>query len=208
MIFAFAVPAYKNTIELIQPDGSKIQARIHGDEFYHWFEDTEGYTILKNPSLKNWVYAQKDSNGRLVPSSHEAGKILPSSLQIKKSIRDDEAFAKGRQRATDMYKTYSSGSLSKTSYLGIQKAPATGSKGNLVILVNFSDKSFTIPQSSFEDLFNATSYTTDGAKGSVKAYFNEVSYGKFTFDSVVTAVVTVSKRIQLLRTKLYGSRRI
>ena len=96
--FAFAVPAYKNTIELTQPDGSKIQARIRGDEFYHWFEDTEGYTILKNHSLKNWVYAQKNSDGRLIPSSHEAGKISPSSLQIKKSIKDDEAFAKGRQR--------------------------------------------------------------------------------------------------------------
>jgi immune inhibitor A len=191
--FAFAVPAYKNTIELTQPDGSKIQARIRGDEFYHWFEDTEGYTILKNPSLKNWVYAQKNSDGRLIPSSHEAGKISPSSLQIKKSIKDDEAFAKGRQRAADMYKTYSSGSLSKTSSLGIQKAPVTGSKGNLVILVNFSDKSFTIAQSSFEDLFNGTSYTADGAKGSVKAYFNEVSYGNFTFDSVVTATVTVSR---------------
>jgi hypothetical protein len=45
--FAVAVPAYKNTIELTQPDGSKIQARIRGDEFYHWFEDAEGYTILK-----------------------------------------------------------------------------------------------------------------------------------------------------------------
>lgn len=186
--FLFAVPAYKNTIELNQPDGSKINVRLFGDEFYHWYEDLQGYTIMEDVTSKNWVYAEKSSNGSLVPTQYTVGKTAPDSLITKKSIRDDVLISKAKQKAL-VFKT---SILQKTSSIDLKKAPVTGSKGNLVILVNFSDRYFTIPQSNFEDLFNGTNYTYDGATGSLKTYYNEVSYGKFTFDSVVTATVTVS----------------
>jgi len=185
--YVFAVPAYKNIIELTQPDGTIIKTRLSGDEFYHKYEDTEGYTIIKNNS-GSWVYAQKNSAGGLEPSQYHVGKISPLSLNIKKSLRDDIIFSKSLIKSASLKKSMSSKILkSATSY----KAPVTGAKANLVILANFSDKSFTISQSSFDSLFNGTNYTTDGAKGSVKEFYNEVSYGKFTFNSVITTTVTL-----------------
>ncbi len=185
--FLYAVPAYKNIIELIQPDGSKINVRLFGDEFYHWYEDLQGYTILKDVTSKNWVYAEKSSNGSLVPTQYTVGKTVPDSLITKKSMKDEVLISKAKQKAFDFKKSI----LQKTSSIDLKKAPVTGSKGNLVILVNFSDRVFTLSQSSFNNLFNATNYTYDGAKGSVKEFYNEVSYGKFTFDSVVTTIVTI-----------------
>ncbi|MDD5021664.1 MAG: M6 family metalloprotease domain-containing protein [Endomicrobiaceae bacterium] len=185
--FLFAVSAYKNAIELIQPDGSKINVRLFGDEFYHWYEDSEGYTILKDASSGKWVYAEKNSNGSLSPSQYPVDKISPGSLKIKKSMKDDILLSNAKRKA----KSFSTSILQKTLSTGFQRASVTGAKANLVILVNFNDRYFTIPQSNFEDLLNGANYTYDGAKGSLKEYYNEVSYGKFTFDSVVTATVTI-----------------
>lgn len=184
--YLFAVPANKNLIELSQANGTTITVRLFGDEFYHWYEDLEGYTILNDEISSNWVYAQKNSNGNLVPSQHVVGSISPASLKIPKSIKDDVSISKARQKVNSLNKIFAT-----KSYSSLQKAPMIGTKANLVILVNFSDRVFTISQSSFNNLFNAANYTTDGAKGSVKEFYNEVSYGKFTFDSVVTTIVTI-----------------
>ncbi|MCR5327135.1 MAG: M6 family metalloprotease domain-containing protein [Bacteroidales bacterium] len=42
---ANAVPAYRGLINYTQPDGSVIQIRLHGDEFFHWTTDASGQLI-------------------------------------------------------------------------------------------------------------------------------------------------------------------
>ena len=41
----FAVPAYRGLITYTQPDGSTIQIRLHGDEFFHWTTDASGQVV-------------------------------------------------------------------------------------------------------------------------------------------------------------------
>lgn len=54
----------------------------------------------------------------------------------------------------------------------------------LVILVSFSDMAFTETAENFSNLLNEEGYDYNGATGSVKDYFNAVSYGQYnpTFD--------------------------
>lgn len=75
---------------------------------------------------------------------------------------------------------------------------------NVVILACFSnhwdDVNGTVLPSygrvdtnEFLNLFNQVGYTADGASGSVKDYYKEVSYGKLTFQSVVTIWVRLPR---------------
>jgi M6 family metalloprotease-like protein len=70
----------------------------------------------------------------------------------------------------------------------MSKYPKTGSPKSLVILVNFSDKSFVTPtpQTAFTNLLNQDGYSANGGTGSARDYFRSASYGKFApaFDVV------------------------
>jgi len=58
---------------------------------------------------------------------------------------------------------------------------ALGQKHFLVILVEFSDLSFTVsnPKSAFSELLNTQGYSTSGGTGSARDYYYDNSHGKF-----------------------------
>lgn len=199
----FAVPANPNSVEIAQPDGTKIKIKLNGDEFYHWNETSDGYTILKDTETKFWTYAQKNQDGSLLPSSYIVGKVSPTSAGLHKSLKDDVKLTAAKSKIqnfdTNLKKTYQKIST-QTSGQNKTVSP-TGTKKNLVILVEFSDLGFrdNKPFSSsstdseiraeYNKLFNNTSYTEDGAVGSVKDFFNEVSYGTLTMESVISPII-------------------
>ncbi|MDD5102302.1 MAG: M6 family metalloprotease domain-containing protein [Endomicrobiaceae bacterium] len=199
----FAVPANPNPIKITQPDGTNITIQARGDEFYHWNETSDGYTILKDTETKFWTYAQKNQDGSLLPSSYIVGKVSAISTGLHKSLKDDiklnAAQTKISALNTSSQKTYQKISQQLSSQN--KTVSSIGTKKNLVILVEFSDLGFrdNKPFSSsstdneiraeYDKLFNTTNYTEDGAVGSVKDFFNEVSYGAFTMESVISPIV-------------------
>ena len=69
--------------EIKQPDGSIINCFSSGDEFYNWFHDKEGYTIVRNEVDGFCYYANED----LSPSSYRVRDISPKDLGIRKWIK-------------------------------------------------------------------------------------------------------------------------
>jgi immune inhibitor A len=63
---------------------------------------------------------------------------------------------------------------------------------NLVVLVQFPDLMGTRTRADFDALFNTLGYTVDGAQGSVRDYYREVSYNALDVVSVVTDWITVA----------------
>ena len=61
----YAMPAMPGAITATQPDGSKIQVRLRGDEHGHWYESESGHTIMRN-AAKQWVYARPAKEHRAV----------------------------------------------------------------------------------------------------------------------------------------------
>ena len=59
------------------------------------------------------------------------------------------------------------------------------------MLVNFSDLAVAYPRQNYDDLFNQIGYTADGAVGSVKDYYLQVSYNTLTVQSTVVEAVTL-----------------
>jgi immune inhibitor A len=203
---AWAVPASPRLMQETQPDGTKVQVAMKGDEYHHWHEDAAGYTIIKDKASRAWMYAEKGPSGELRAGPHRAGAADPEALGLKKGLQDDKMTRAAAQRragaqAARRKRAESSPfrvSSSVSAVSGVSASPSrvfspvtTGTMKNLVILAKFSDTPNNYTQAQFNALFNTIGYNYDGAMGSVKDYYREVSYNTLTVDSVVSAWVTL-----------------
>ncbi|OGS54838.1 MAG: hypothetical protein A3J79_11995, partial [Elusimicrobia bacterium RIFOXYB2_FULL_62_6] len=192
---AVAVPASPSLVEVSQPDGSKFRLALKGDEFYHRHEDDKGYTILKDTSTGAWFYGEKDPAGGLKAGKHKVGAADPAKAGLKKHLTDAQGVA--RAKALRDERNYSprfhvAGVRTVTGAESPKKATIlTGTMRNLVILAAFSDLPSTFTQAQFNSLFNTVGYTTDGAVGSVKDFYSQVSYNKLLVESTVFQWVTL-----------------
>ncbi|MEN6306501.1 MAG: LamG-like jellyroll fold domain-containing protein, partial [Anaerohalosphaeraceae bacterium] len=55
---ALSAPHGGEIYNLAQPDGSTVQVKVYGDEYYQYVETLDGYTVIRNPQT-GWIeYAQ------------------------------------------------------------------------------------------------------------------------------------------------------
>jgi M6 family metalloprotease-like protein len=212
----FAVSAAPGFFETVQPDGTKIEIQMKGDEFYGWTEDKDGYTVIQDNN-KEWRYAQEAADGSLKLSSFKVGKEPPQTLRLPKGLKHRDYMETARKRRAQMQPqnednpilrrlrsssladrnasagaSSSQGTFSQEDLLP-EQAPSAGIVKNLVVLVAFADMPFTLPnpKQQFDDLYNKTGYTGPGGKGSVKEFFLKTSYGNLTVESVLTDIITL-----------------
>ena len=194
-----AVPANPRPMEMLQADGTTVQIALRGDEYFHWNEDRGGYTVLKDTATRNWVYAEKDASGALRAGRNKVGAADPDKLGFARRLLDTSRLsaAKTKRAKVETSSPFRvSSSASTVSGVRSSSVPArtpilTGTMKNLVILARFSDQAPTKTQAEFDNLFNQVGYTTDGAVGSVKDYYMQVSYNKLTVQSVISPWVTL-----------------
>ncbi|MBP1629798.1 MAG: peptidase [Bacteroidetes bacterium] len=181
----YAIPANNNPITRKQADGRNITFVMNGDEFIKWAKSIDNYTLIANKEGV-LVYAQKDENGDLVPSSYIA--VNPDERKTDEilflSSIEPNLFYSERQISL---KTQAR--IQKTTT--IDKTPTTGTPNFLVILVNYSDLAFTYTSSDFQNMINQTNYTTNNSTGSVKDYFFDNSRGLLNPNFTVIGPVTL-----------------
>jgi len=179
----YGVKAYPFPITVTQPDGSQLSIRLKGDEFHHYQTTEDGYLLKKNTN-GYLTYATLNAAGQTVESSliaKDVKKRTAIEIQFLKTAPTSEKISTVKSQ---MLKSNKAKALEKPQ----RQFPLTGTPKSLVILVNFSDKSYvtTSPKPSFTDLLNQDGYSTNGGTGSARDYFMACSYGKFapTFDVV------------------------
>ena len=177
----YCVPASPNGATVVQPDGTKITILLRGDERAHWNEDAAGYLIMKSDATGQWVYGI-EKKGVIRRTEHVVGRVDPAAVGITRPDRRAlrAALTSTGRRASE---------IRPANYTPI----LTGTMLNLVVLINFADLAITNSRQEFDDLFNRIGYNADGAQGSVKDYYREVSYKQLTIQSIVVDPVTVSK---------------
>jgi len=181
----FAAPAPPWAIEKTQPDGTKISVFLKGDEWVNWMESADGYTLMYD-SLQYVVYAQTDRQGNLTPSNIQFGSgTMPATANITKGLRYSEAQTNTLMQIRGM--TQNAATRASNVYL-----PTTGTVKLLCILVNFSDKAFIKTPAEFDALMNQVGYNAAGAKGSVRDYYLENSYGLLDLQTTIVGPVTLS----------------
>ncbi len=176
---ALAVPACPTSVELTQPDGTRIRVVLRGDEHLHWHETVEGFTVLKEAVSGTWVYAKPGPADTVLPSKLQVGKSSPWEAKLQPHL-----VPASQSGATGVAAPAPGGSQERTT-------ATSGTLRGLVILANFADTSPTYSQPEFDNLFNQIGYSVDGVTGSVRDYFAEASYGKLDFRNVVSVWVTL-----------------
>lgn len=166
-----AVSAVPWAVEKVQPDGTKITVRLRGDENLHWIESLDGYTLMYD-TQKFLVYADKDAQGNLVPTGVKFGiEAAPAFLQ------------KGLRYSAAQANTLST--IKKITTADAPQKAAVGQKKVLAVLVDFVDRPMIKTTAEFDALMNQVGYNTGGAKGSVKDFYLENSYGQLDLEVTV-----------------------
>lgn len=149
-------------MELLQPDGMKLNIYASGDEYHNWLHDKDGYTI-KQDSRGWYVYLDKNNKDELVFTSLKAGVDNPAQHGLETWLNiPEEEYKQIRQRAEQ-----------NLAEIGAGRAPSTGQINNLVIFIRFSDQSeFTQTLSTYNNMFNGTTGST------MQNYFLEASYNQ------------------------------
>ncbi len=165
-------PAPPFPIKLTQPDGTKFMARLQGDEYYLHIETIEGFTIIKEAG--NWYYVKGTIDGDITSTGLLAGIDNPSTIGLTKHIKRSQELI--HQKRESRLK----GGIETRS------RPLDRTKENfekpLTILADFDPSPYqhlyTRAQFYFL-LFSEDIYPT----GSMKEYYQEVSYGNFSFSA-------------------------
>jgi M6 family metalloprotease-like protein len=154
------------SIDLYQPDGTKISCFVSGDEFYRRVFDVENYTIIRDSISGYYVYA-KEENGFLISTSAIVGKLDPSALGIIPGLHDTQKL--GSVLESDMF--------SSITNLENYRTPNTGLVNNISIFIRFNDQN----EYSDESSFYSGKFNTNPI--SLKNYFLEASYDLLTIET-------------------------
>jgi len=178
---ARAIPADPTPIKVAQPDGSMLTVVLHGDEFFHFTTTADGYTVVKN-AAGYYTYARL-SGDRLVAGdriardqSQRTAADLSALAGIPKGLTSQQQYRAGMQqlnrRNSAMRRVGADGHMDYDNFRG------------LIILVNYSDKKFSMPDVNafYDDMVNTHDYTgyvlnnrRVNMTGSVRDYFYDNS---------------------------------
>jgi len=178
-----AVPAYPKPILFSQPDGNTLTVYIKGDEWIHWNESLDGYTLILNQS-GYLSYAQLDEDGNLYSSDMIATDIEERNsvvLNFLNTIEKKLFYSEVQQQFLLKIKQIEDDATVQHGIKG--ERGVIGQYKTLCAFVQFPNKSMIKTISQFEGLMNQLGYTGNGS-GSVRDFFKEVSYNQF--DLIIT----------------------
>lgn len=174
---ASAVPAYPGLITRTNPDGTKVEIRLHGDEFFSYATDADN------------VLMQQNADGYWMPVIKDGVKLVADETVISEMMNAGGAM-KMRQKV-DRQRMAALDSDGRSLYPTIAE-----DVHSLVILMEYSDTKFSIPNAKEEiyDWLNKEGYSNYKAVGSVRDYYVASSNGLFSPIFDVAGIVELPKK--------------
>lgn len=89
---SWAMPAKPGKVVMTQPDGTKIEAYVRGDEWFSYYETLDGKVLMPaaDGTLK---YAEIDASGNVVPGDVAAGVPSARGMREARAARAADASA-------------------------------------------------------------------------------------------------------------------
>ena len=159
---ASAVPAYPGIITRTNPDGTTVELRVYGDEFFNYVTNTDN------------VVMQKNENGFWLPVIKN-GVELVATPEVVNEMQEGSQMMKMRQNV-NIQRVAALDNNGRTTY------PTIGDDiHSLVVLMEYADTKFTIPNvtEEFNNWLNQENYSGYNAVGSVRDYYIASSNGLF-----------------------------
>jgi immune inhibitor A len=176
-----AARAYSEPFVVNQPDGTQLTLVLNGDEHMSWLTTSDGTIVMKTP--QGYCVASIDDNGGLV-ASH-----LVAHQPVQRTAEEQQVCQLQLQRRSLFFQQVNTtwNAARRAQVTSKNYFPHSGSPKCLVILAQFSDKSFTSENAheQFEQYMNGDVQEDMGHKEdknlvSVKKYFEQSSQGQFT----------------------------
>ncbi|MBD3347668.1 MAG: M6 family metalloprotease domain-containing protein [Candidatus Eisenbacteria bacterium] len=181
-----AAPMNGEVATIRQADGTFIELRVWGDEFYAVGETQDGYTVVRDPDTGVYCYARLSADGDELLSTGVRADSRTAPAGLNKHIRVDSEAAAARARTTRR-------EFRERAFRGFDSPPtptrsrgtSTGDVVGITLIVDFSDDVGTIPPSEIDDYCNLEGYSGYGNNGSVHDYFDDVSGGLLNYTNYV-----------------------
>ncbi len=98
-----SAPFINEEFTFTNPDGSTIQVKGWGNQYYAVFETLDGYTVVQDPDTDFYKYAQlSNDKNELVPTDAKVGEVAPQSLGLQPHIRIRRDSAKQKGMSASM----------------------------------------------------------------------------------------------------------
>jgi len=187
---ASAHPVWGDAYTLEQPDGTEVEVRIWGDEFYRVVESADGYTLVRDPETGVICYAEVSADGwELESTGVRFDTTAATGLSLDKHLRIDPEAA--RAEVARVKAQHDDQELAVTQALaqrGVRTEPNTiGEVVGITLIIDFDDEVGTIPPANVDDYCNQIGYGGYGNAGSVRDYFSDVSDGLLDYTNFVPA---------------------
>ena len=198
-VMAFSKPARPGILYLTQPDGSGFSAVFSGDESMRLKRTLEGNAIVQE-SDGWWCYAVFDPDGTRYSTGHRVGSDVPYDILLQSREIPYDVLAENaserrapvrdvERRDRDMLSRIRKRTMTRNASEG------TSVKYGIVILAQFKDvkEHFSFDKKDFDNMLMQEGYSSHGATGCAKEYFDAQFDGKYEFCFDVTEIVTLDK---------------
>jgi M6 family metalloprotease-like protein len=184
-----AAPYNGEIVKFRQPDGTSVDVRLFGDEYYMRAEGLDNYTLIRDKTT-GWIcYAVLSDNGSGLVST---GIVYKGRAEDNSSLRNDLTIPKhldinGKNRIAEISgnKRLLNRKISGETSNNTPPYPVSGNIKGLCIVVDFSDEPATVPISEFTDFCNKMDYSGYGNNGSLRKYYSDISGGVVDYQNVV-----------------------
>ena len=185
---AAAAPVWGEVFSIEQPDGTPVDVRIYGDEYYRWIESMDGYTLVEDTRTGYICYAllNSDRSDFVSTGMIYSGGVLSPSMQppvMTKGLRlSGEHILEKVHEAREAMGVSATNDSAEHSVDAPTRAALSGAPDTIVgitIVIDFQDETFTTT-TTLDDIWNYLNeegYDGFGNNGSVYDYFSDVSGG-------------------------------
>lgn len=163
-----AVNADPRVRTVINPDGSTVEVRVHGNEYFHFMTDSDKTILMEKDS--RGFYVQMQRNNKPLDFNQENIDMLRMEAEALNPVFAETHDISGRKRMAALDGT------ARTTYPTI----GVGNR-SLVVLVEFSDVNFTVenPKEYFTRQLNEPGFSDYGGNGSALDYYKDASNGLY-----------------------------
>ena len=196
-----ASPFNGKVVPFKQADGSSVDIKLFGTEYYMRAEGLDGFTLIRDKVSGNIVYAKLSEDGsELISSgtiykgttvncvtpvsvSHFAKHIDITPKARMAIIQKNKQALSGNEKG--IFERNSSGGQGGNETNGPPINPVSGNIMGLCIVVDFSDEPGILPMSEFDDFCNDLSYSNFSNNGSLRTFYRDISGGLVNYENVV-----------------------
>lgn len=197
-IICWGVKAWSEPIVVKQGDGSSLTFLLHGDEHFSWRTTMDGALIVEKDG--NYYIALIDEQGNISASTqlaHNKEERTATEQQLVEKQNKELYFNKATTTIQTRVKRREPVATTYSTF------PHTGSPKAIVILAQFTDSVFKLPnpKASFDKYLNSMEKLEDLGNredlnsGSVKKYFSDMSNGTYTPQFDVYGPVTLPQKL-------------